>query len=240
MLGKAVRLGVLAERNFGLLFVGQATSAFGDRLAPIALAFAVLDLTGSASDLGFVLAAQALPMLLLVALAGVWADRLPRQLVMLSSDAIRCGSQGATAALLLLHQARIWELVLLQAVYGAAEAFFTPAMTGLIPATAGAGRLREANALMSLSRSATGVAGPAVGGLLVALLSPGIALAGDAATFAISALSLALLRLERAPRPAGGGSMLAELREGLAEVRTRTWLWVMILYFGVFNILVFT
>jgi MFS family permease len=234
-----MRLGVLAERNFGLLFLGQATSAFGDRLAPIALAFAVLDLTGSASDLGFVLAAQTLPTLLLVAVAGVWADRLPRQLVMLSSDAIRCGSQGTTAALLLLHQARIWELVVLQAVYGAAEAFFTPAMTGLIPATAGPGRLREANALMSLSRSAVGVGGPAVGGVLVAFLSPGIALAGDAATFVISAASLGLLRLERPPRPAAATSVLTELREGLAEVRTRTWLWAMILYFGVFNILVF-
>ena len=234
-----MRLGVLGERNFGLLFFGQAASAFGDRLAPIALAFAVLDLTGSASDLGFVLAAQTLPMLLLVALAGVWADRLPRQLVMLGSDAVRCGSQGATAALLLLGQARIWQLVVLQAVYGAADAFFTPAMTGLIPATAGAGRLREANALMSLSRSAVGVAGPAVGGTLVALLSPGVALAGDAATFAISAISLALLRLERQPRAATGASVVTELREGFAEVRARSWLWVMIVYFGVFNILVF-
>src|SRR5919201_5780454 len=234
-----MRRGVLAERNFGLLFFGQATSAFGDRLAPIALAFAGLDLTGSASDLGFVLAAQTLPTLLLVAFAGVWADRLPRQLVMLSSDAIRCGSQGTTAALLLLHQARIWELVVLQAVYGTAGAFFTPAMTGLIPATAGPGRLREANALMSLSRSAVGVGGPAVGGVLVVLLSPGVALAGDAATFAISAASLALLRLERPPREAAGTSVLTELREGFGEGRTRTWLWVMILYFGVFNILVF-
>src|ERR687887_2314280 len=216
-----MRLGVLAERNFGLLFLGQATSAFGDRLAPIALAFAVLDLTGSASDLGFVLAAQTLPTLLLVAVAGVWADRLPRQLVMLSSDAVRCGSQGATAALLLLHQARIWELVVLQAVYGAAEAFFTPAMTGLIPATAGPGRLREANALMSLSRSAVGVAGPAVGGTLVVLLSPGVALAGDGATFAISAVSLALLRPERPPRPAAATSVLAEVRGGLGGGRAR-------------------
>ena len=234
-----MRLGVLGERNFGLLFFGQAASAFGDRLAPIALAFAVLDLTRSASDLGFVLAAQTLPMLLLVAVAGVWADRLPRQLVMLSSDVVRCASQGATAALLLLGQARIWQLIVLQAVYGAADAFFTPAMTGLIPATAGAARLREANALMSLSRSAVGVAGPAVGGALVAFLTPGVALAGDAATFAISAISLALLRLERPPRTATGASVLSELREGVAEVRERSWLWVMILYFGAFNILVF-
>src|ERR671935_681729 len=233
-----MRLGVLAERNFGLLFVGQATSSFGDRLAPIALAFAVLDLSGSASDLGFVLAAQTLPMLLLVAVAGVWADRLPRQFVMLSSDAVRCASQGTTAVLLLLHQARIWELVVLQAIYGAANAFFTPAQTGLIPATVGPGQLREANALMSFSRTAVGVAGPAAGGTLVALISPGAAVAGDAATFLVSAVSLALLRLERPVREATGASGLTELREGLSEVRQRTWIWVLIVYYGVFNIFV--
>ena len=99
-----MRLGVLGIRNFRLLFLGQATSAFGDRLAPIALAFAVLDLTGSATDLGFVLAAETAPMLLLVAVGGVWADRLPRQLVMLTSDGVRCAAHGATAALLLLQR----------------------------------------------------------------------------------------------------------------------------------------
>ena len=233
-----MRLGVLGIRNFRLLFLGQATSSFGDRLAPIAITFAVLDLTGSASDLGFVFAAQTAPMLLLVAVAGVWADRLPRQLVMLTSDAVRCASQGATAALLLLHQAQIWELVVLQAVYGAANAFFTPAQTGLIPATVGPGQLREANALMSFSRTAVGVAGPAAGGTLVALISPGAAVAGDAATFLVSAISLALLRLERPVREATGASVLTELREGLGEVRQRTWIWVLIVYYGLFNIFV--
>ena len=234
-----MQLGALQEPNFRRLFIGQATSAFGDRLVPIALAFAVLDLTGSVSDLGFVLAAETVPMLLLVALGGVWADRLPRQLVMLSSDVVRCAAQGTTAALLLSHRARIWELVVLQAVYGAANAFFTPAMTGLIPATTSPERLRQANALMSLSRSAVGILGPAIGGTLVALASPGVALAVDAATFAVSAASLALLRLERRPRPAGTTSVLVELREGFAEVRSRTWLWVMIVYFGVFNVTAF-
>jgi MFS family permease len=234
-----VSLGALRDRNFRLLFIGQATSSFGDRLVPIALAFAVLDLTGSATDLGLVLAAQTLPMLLLVAFAGVWADRLPRQLVMLTSDLVRCGTQGATAALLLLHQAHIWELIVLQAAYGAADAFFTPAMSGLIPATAGPGRLREANALMSLSRSAVGVLGPAIGGTLVALISPGAALAVDAATFLVSAVSLFMLQLNRVPRASVGTSVLTELREGFAEVRSRTWLWVMIVYFGIFTLLAF-
>src|SRR5205823_13988184 len=96
-------------------------SSFGDRLAPIAITFAVFDLTKSTSeaayDLGFVFAAQTAPMFLLVAVAGVWGDRLPRQLAMLSSDVVRCASQGTTAALLLPHQAQVWELVVLQAVY---------------------------------------------------------------------------------------------------------------------------
>jgi MFS family permease len=232
-----VRLGVLGIRNFRLLFLGQVTSSFGDRLAPIAITFAVFELKGSASDLGFLFAAQTAPMLLLVAAAGVWGDRLPRQLVMLSSDLVRCASQGVTAALLFLHQAQIWELIVLQVVYGAANAFFTPAQVGLIPATVEPGQLREANALMSLSRTAAGVAGPAVGGTLVALLSPGVAVAGDAATFLVSAGSLALLRV-RWPARETGASMLTEFREGLAEVRQRTWIWVLILYFGLFNIFV--
>jgi len=232
-----VRLGVLGIRNFRLLFLGQVTSSFGDRLAPIAIAFAVLDL-GSASDLGFVFAAQTAPQLLLAAVAGVWADRLPRQLVMVGSDVVRFASQSATAALLLLHQAQIWELVVLQAVYGAATAFFNPAQTGLIPATVGSGQLREANALMSFSRTAAGVAGPAVGGTLVALISPGAAVAGDAATFLLSVASLTLLRLERPIREATGASMLTEIREGLAEVRKRTWIWVLIVYYGLFSIFV--
>src|ERR687885_1079033 len=120
-------------------------------------------------------------MLLLVAAAGVWGDRLPRQLVMLSSDLVRCAVQGVTAALLLLDRAQIWELIVLQAVYGAANAFFTPAQVGLIPATVGPGQLREANALMSFSRTAAGVAGPAVGGGPGAPLHPGGAGAGGAA-----------------------------------------------------------
>lgn len=232
-----MRLGVLGIRNFRLLFLGQVTSSFGDRLAPIAVTFAVYRLGGSPADLGFVFAAQTAPMLLLVAAAGVWGDRLPRQLVMLSSDLVRCAVQGVTAALLLLDQAQIWELIVLQAVYGAANAFFTPAQVGLIPATVAPGQLREANALMSFSRTAAGVAGPAVGGALVALISPGAAVAGDAATFLVSAGSLALLRVQWPVRETGA-SMLSEFRDGLAEVRQRTWIWVLILYFGLFNIFV--
>jgi MFS family permease len=228
--------GALADPNFRLLFIGQATSAFGDRLLPIALAFAVLDLTGSATDLGIVLAAAAVPMFLLVAVAGVWADRLPRHLVMLVSDVVRLGTQVTAGTLLVTGHAQVWHLVVLQAIYGTANAFFTPAMVGLIPATTSSARLQQANALMSLSRSIVGIVGPAVGGTLVALASPGIALIGDGATFGVSALALALLRIERRPRPEAARSFVNELGQGLAVVHSRTWLSTMIVSFGFFNL----
>ncbi len=93
--------GIPAQRAFRLLFAAQSISSLGDRLVPVALAFAVLNLTGSATSLGLVLAAQTIPLVLFVLVGGVWADRLPRRLVMASSDLVRAASQGLCAALLL-------------------------------------------------------------------------------------------------------------------------------------------
>ena len=128
-----MRRGALRHPAFRLLFLGQAVSSLGDRLVPVALAFAVLDLTGSVTDLGIVLAAQTVPLVVFVLLGGVWADRLPRQRVMLGSDAVRALAQGASALLLLEGRAHVWQLAVLQAVYGAAEAFFGPASTAVVP-----------------------------------------------------------------------------------------------------------
>src|SRR5919199_1841166 len=104
-------LGALAERQFRLFWIGQTTSVFGNGLVPVALAFAVLGLTGSASDVGFVLAAETLPLVVFLLAGGVWADRLPRQLVMLGSDAIRGTCQTVIAVLLLTGHARLWHLL---------------------------------------------------------------------------------------------------------------------------------
>lgn len=222
-------LGALREREFRLLWVGQATSTLGDALVPVAIAFAVLDLTGSASDLGFVLAAHVGPLVALVLVGGVWSDRLPRQLVMLASDVIRGSAQAALAVLLLSGTARLWHLLVLAAVYGAAEAFFQPAATGLVPATVTPARLQQANATLGLSRSGAFIAGPALAGLIVAVSGPGVAFAIDAGTFAVSAVSLALLRPRSAPRQARV-SFLAELAGGWHELVSRTWLWAIIVW----------
>jgi MFS family permease len=159
-------LGVLRGRHFRLLYIGQGCSYLGDALVPVALAFAVLDLTGSATDLGMVLLASRLPQVLLVLTGGVVGDRLPRHRVMLAADLLRCATQGTTAALLVTGTARLWALLALQAAAGAAAAFFNPAASGLLPQTVNAARLQQANALMGLSRSATGILGQVGAGVL--------------------------------------------------------------------------
>jgi MFS family permease len=220
----------LRERNFRLLFGGRAVSVFGDAIAPIALAFAVLDLTGSATDLGYVLAGSRVPMVLLVLLGGVWADRLPRRLVMLTSDVVRAAMQLTIAALLLAHVARIWELVALSVLFGAADAFFSPAATGLTPLTLPLESLHQGNALFSIADSASRIVGPAVAGILIAVANPGTALAVDGGTFVVSALFLSALRLPTHVRPEQSTTVVHDLRDGWREVRSRRWLWVSIAY----------
>jgi MFS family permease len=156
-----LRLGPLAEREFRLLFLGRTVSLFGSAFAPIALAFAVLDLTGSPTDLGIVVAVGIAPQILFVLVGGIWADRLPRHHVMVVSDAIAGAAQAAIAALVLTGVAEIWHLIVLQVVRGAASSFFFPAAQGIVPQTVSARFLQEANALLRLSRNATQIVGAA-------------------------------------------------------------------------------
>ena len=223
--------GALKERQFRLLWLGQATSTLGDGLVPVALAFAVIQtLNGSATDLGIVLAAHILPLVLFVLAGGVWADRLPRQMVMLVSDVIRGVCQATLAVLLLSGAAQLWHLVVLIAIYGTAEAFFQPAATGLVPAVISPGRLQQANALLGLSRSIAFVIGPAIAGVIAATTNPGIVFVVDAETFVVSATSLAMLRLSRAPRAGERQSFFSDLKGGWHELVTHTWLWVIVVW----------
>jgi MFS family permease len=212
------------ERNFRLLFLGQALSLIGDRVQPIALAFAVLDL-GSATDLGVILAAGAVPFALFAIAGGVVADRVGRREVMIVSDVVRALVQAATAALILTGSAEVWMLICLSATYGTSAAVFMPAMSGLIPQTVTGPLLQEANALLALTRSLGNVLGPSLAGLIIAVSGPGEAIALDAVTFVVSAALL--LRLSpRALAAAEGAAegFVAQLRDGWREVRSRAWL----------------
>jgi MFS family permease len=213
----------LRERNFRLFFIGQATSQLGTGMVGVALSFAVLDLTGSVSDLGFVLAAQTVPLVVFLLIGGTVADRLPRRAVMLVSDSARCVTQGTLAALLLSGHAQLWHLLALQFLGGTATAFFLPAVTGLTTQVVAPDRLQEANALRSLVSSGGSIAGPAIAGVLVATVGPGWALACDAASFAVSAIFLGRLRL-RPHDVISQTSLVRDLIEGWNEFRSRTWL----------------
>ncbi|MCU1593414.1 MAG: putative major facilitator superfamily transporter [Frankiales bacterium] len=234
----ATRRSVMRHRQFGLLFVGQALSAVGDRLFMVAMPFAVLSLPGAgAGDVGLVLGASALSLAMFVLVGGVMADRLPRQLTMLASDVVRGLAQAASAAVLLTDHATVTNLVVLQAVYGGAEAFFRPAMLGLVPQVVDAGDEQAANALLSLSTNLSMVLAPALAGVLVIVLGPGGALAVDAATFAVSAATLSALR-PRSSEKAEPGHFLADLAGGWREVRTRSWVWSTLIAFSAYHALV--
>jgi len=232
----AGRLGVLAERDFRFVFLAGAVSQVGDQMMPVAIAFAVLDLTGSAADLGYVLAAGTAPLVVLLLVGGVFADRFSRRRLMFSADVVRLATDGTLAALLLSGHARLWHLVALQAVHGAASAFFGPASSGIVPQIVPEGRFQQANALRGMTMSVGGIVGPAIAGALVATAGSGWAVAGNAATFAVSALFLFRVHAPALERAAERPTFLGDLLHGWREFKSRTWLWTIVAQFSLIHL----
>jgi MFS family permease len=234
--GLRANLGALEERNFRLLWLGQTGSTIGDGLTFVAIAFAVLGIGGAATDIGIVFAAFMLPNVVFLLAGGVWADRLPRNLVMVGSDAVRAVVQTGLAVLLFTGTAEVWHIAVAAALHGAASAFFVPAATGLMPQVASPGRLQQANALIAISRSGAFIIGPALSGVLVAAGGPGLVFAIDAVTYVLSIVTLALLRIERSVTTAARASFISELAHGWREVRSRSWLVAALASFAVSNV----
>jgi MFS family permease len=247
----------LREPEFRKLFLGQATSVVGVMFTVVALPFAVLEIGGSATDIGIVEAANLVPLAVFLLIGGVWADRLPRQKVMLVADFLRFGLQCTTAGVLIAGVADVWHLALLQVGMGICEAFFRPAAIGLIPQVVSARRLQQANALSGLVMSVSITLGAVFAGLLVAAVGPGWGIGIDGLTYLASAAFLLRLRPEafrgrRDPvaQAAGPGRALAgeeaaagpeaparalagpgffrDLAAGWREFTSHTWLWVMV------------
>jgi MFS family permease len=199
----------------------------------------VLSIGGGAREVGLVSGAQFLPFAVLALAAGVVADRVDRKLILIASDSIRLVCQVVAAVLLVTGVAEVWHLAALAAAYGAADAFFAPAFTGLLPQTVAAANLQPANALRGLSFSVGTIAGPALAGVLVALAGPGGALLFDAATFAVSVACLLPLRPSVLEREAEGEpSFLGGLRGGWREVRTRSWVWSFLAAMSMYHVVV--
>jgi MFS family permease len=230
----AQALAPLALRSYRLLWLGSTTSSLGDAVVQIALVFAVLHIGGNATDIGVIEALQTVARVVFLLAGGVWADRLRRQFVMLGADVLRGGVEAALAVLLLTGHARVWEIALGAVLYGIGASFFGPASTGLTPEIVPAEQLQQANSLLDLPQSFFSVGGPAVGGVLIAVFGPGWLFAFDAATFAVSVISLALLRLPPRSLPKAG-SFLADLAEGWHELAIRPWYWINLLAHACWN-----
>jgi MFS family permease len=224
---------LLRHRDFRWLFLSQAISTTGDRIVLVALALLVTERTGSTRDLGIVIAAQATALVTFLLIGGVWADRLPRHRIMVGTDLIRGALHALLALLIFTDELTIGQLVAIEALFGAAEAFFRPAYSGLVPQTVPEELIQEANAANGLTQTLAQFAGPALATGLVLTLGTGAAFAVDAGTFFVSASLLALVRPRPRGVPAPRASLLAELREGFGEVRARTWVWVTIVVFAV-------
>lgn len=215
----------LASRPYRLMWLGATTSSVGDAVVQIALVFAILHVGGTASDIGVIAAVSTVARIAFVLAGGVWADRLRRQYVMLAADAVRGAVQATLAILLLTGHAHVWELGVGAALYGAATSFFDPASMALIPETVPAAELQQANSLLGLPQNFFSIGGPAAGGVLIAVFGTGWLFAADAATFLVSLVCLAFLRVPARPMPPPA-SFMADLAEGWHELAIRPWYWI--------------
>ncbi|MER5964112.1 MFS transporter [Streptomyces sp. NPDC002057] len=223
----------LRTRPFRLLLAGRTLSLLGDAAIPAALALAVLEATGSTSALALVLACAMVPKLLLLPLGGVVGDRFDARTVALTTDLVRCATQLVVAVQLLGGTPSLAVLAVAEALGGAAGAFAMPTGSPLVKGTVAPEALHRANAALGIAKSATRLGGPALAGALVLTVGPGWAFVLDAATFALSALLLAAVRVERVRIPRR--SLRADLAEGWQEVRTRDWYWTSLIGHSAWN-----
>lgn len=232
-----VNLPVLRHRDFRLLLAGQSASNIGTNVVIVAMAIYITRSTGSPTDLGVILAAQTAPFVLLLLFGGVWSDRLPRHRVMIATDVIRGGLHLLLAVLIFTGSAAVWAIAAIEAVYGAAWAFYQPAYTGLMPQTVDEDEIQPARALIEGSWNLSMLIGPTIATVLVLTVGAAETFVLDAISFAVSAALLMRVR----PRARGAESLDApvasntftELREGFHEVRSRPWVWVTILAYTI-------
>lgn len=219
---------------FRYLAAGRMVNMLGNGVAPIALAFAVLDLTGSVRDLGLVVGARSLMTVLFVLFGGVVADRIPRRLVLVGSNVLGALTQAVVAILVLTDTATIPLLLALGAANGIVTALSQPASAAATPQTVPAALIQQANALIRLGINTGMIGGAALGGLLVAAVGPGWGLAVDAFTFAVAAVAFTGVRIA-APTTTTRTSIVSDLRAGWSEFTARSWVWVVVLGFMILN-----
>lgn len=223
--------------DFRFLFSARAISYVGTYLAPIAVAFAILDNGGGATAVGLGFAAWTAAQVAMLVVGGVVGDRISRRVVMIGSDVASAAVRTTMGVLLVSGHAQVWQLIVLQGCGGAAVAFYSPASYGLVREVVPEEMLQQANGLLATARYAAFPLGAAIGGSIVALIGPGQALLVDAGTYAASALLLSQIRVASIAR--AGAGFVQELREGWSAFVEQTWVWVLVVYVSLYFLLTY-
>ncbi|MFI9612554.1 MFS transporter [Streptomyces sp. NPDC052023] len=227
-----------AGRNYSLLTAAAVVTHLGSNGALVAAAFAVLEAGGDGGDVGLVAAARTLPLVLFLLIGGAVADRLPRHHVMVAANALNCVSQALFAVLVLAGEAQLWHMMLLSALGGTGQAFFSPAAEGMLMSSVQGDQVSRAFAVFRMAMQGAALGGAALGGAMVAAIGPGWVLAADAAAFAVAGALRAFLDVSHIPPRERGGGLIADLREGWREVAGRPWLWGVVVQFSIANAVV--
>ncbi|MFI6357156.1 MFS transporter [Streptomyces sp. NPDC050743] len=227
-----------AGRNYSLLTAAAVVAGLGANGSLVAAAFAVLGAGGDGGDVGLVAAARTVPLVVFLLIGGAVADRLPRHRVMVAANALNCLSQGAFAALVLLGEPPLWQMMLLSGLGGTGQAFFGPAAEGMLLSSVDGEQAGRAFAVFRMATQGAALGGAALGGALVAAVGPGWVLALDAAAFALAGALRSFLDVSHIPPRTPGEGMLADLREGWREFIGRPWLWGIVVQFSIANAVV--
>ncbi len=225
-------LGLLTRPDFARLFTAYLITYSGNAMTPIAMAFGVLELTGSTRDSSLVIAAPTVAQIMMLSIGGALADRTARQRLMVSAESLAATSQITIATLFLTGYASVPVLILLMLVNGVAVALNVPATTGFITQVVQREELQAANALLGAARNGAMTMGAALGGVMVATFGAGITIAVDAATFAVAAVLIGTMTV-RTQAPAEKASLLTDLRLGWNEFIAHQWLWSIVLQFSI-------
>jgi MFS family permease len=219
-------LAPLRHRDFRVLWAGMTVSLLGDGMFLVAMAWQVYALSNAPTALSIVAISMTVPHIAFLLVGGAWSDRFDRRLVMLYADGVRGLAIATMAVLALTGALRLSHMIVLVAVYGAGTAFFGPSFDAIVPDVLPPDLLAQANSLDQFIRPvALRLAGPALGGLVVGLAGTGGAFAVDAASFAASGAALLAMHVRPPSGGRTGGSVVGDIREGFAYVRSNVWLW---------------
>jgi MFS family permease len=226
--------GPLRNPGFRWFFLGRVVSLGGSSMAPVALAFAVLDSTHSAGALGMILAARSVPMLLFLLIGGVVADRFSRRTVLLVSNFGAALSQGLAAAFFISGNFHLAAIVALEFMNGTLTAFTSPALRGIVPELVDAEQRQRANSLLGSSRNLTSIVGPSLAGGIVIAFGGGWAMCIDALSYLVAAFCLSKVSLPEQVTKVSS-AFFRELRDGWVAFRSMTWVCVIVLAFAATN-----